>query len=159
MEKKKKLIDFVGFSPFLSNLSTNSRHFKKYPKSHHFWEIPPKPFNFTNSSGTPGVFYWIIIPPTITVIQHSLPAHSIDRKNPIDPARRPPSTTRAASAARQASTTASQDFFFFFHKILLLSNAIFFYISPSYYSLVNIFLRINSFIPFSDTICRQTEKQ
>jgi len=28
MEKKKKLIDFVGFSPFLSNLSTNSRHFK-----------------------------------------------------------------------------------------------------------------------------------
>ena len=87
------------------------------------------------------------------------PACTFHRKNPIDPARRPPSTTRAASAARQASTTASQDFFFFFHKILLLSNAIFFYISPSYYSLVNIFLRINSFIPFSDTICRQTEKQ
>ena len=131
------------------------------------WKVPKIPPLLGNSTKNVQLHKFLRDPRCFLLDHHSSyhyghpaqPACTFHRKNPIDPARRPPSTTRAASAARQASTTASQDFFFLFHKILLSSNTIFFYISPSYYSLVNFFLRINSFIPFSDTSCRQTEKQ
>ena len=71
-------VEFINqFSPFW-----------KYPKSHHFWGIQQKPFNFTYSLGTPGSF---------PLDHHSSyhyghpaqPACTFHRKNPIDPARHP----------------------------------------------------------------------
>ena len=131
----------------------------KFPKSHHFEGILQKAFNFTNSLGTPGGFLLDHYSSYhYTVIQHSPRAHSIARTPSTQPVvRRPPPEQPQQPVKRPPRLV--KIFFFFFHKILLLSNAIFFYNSPSYYSLMNIFLRINSFIPFSDTICRQTEKQ